>query len=115
MYDTYTKRQNATWLGSKEWRALKVGMQKSRMATTLTAFLDAKDTIHHEFVQLKQSSKAKFCCRGDLEIDRSSSVRYARVSGKSVLVFSARQCTGVSFGHYLHILAKRKIHPTPLI
>jgi hypothetical protein len=35
-------------------------MQKSRVKTMLTAFLDAKVIIHHEFVMEKQTVNGKF-------------------------------------------------------
>jgi hypothetical protein len=55
MYDSKTKRQGVTWLSPKKPKAQKIGMQKSRVKIMLTAFLDAKGVIHHEFVPQKQT------------------------------------------------------------
>jgi hypothetical protein len=40
--------------------AQKVRMQKPLVKTTLTVFFNAKDIIHHEYVQEKQTQNGKF-------------------------------------------------------
>jgi hypothetical protein len=41
--------------------AQKVRMQKSLVKTMLTAYFDAKEVIHHEFVQKQQTVNGKYC------------------------------------------------------
>jgi hypothetical protein len=57
MYDPETKRQNATWSSPKEPKAQKMRVQKSRVKTMLTAFLDAKCIIRRELVPEKADCK----------------------------------------------------------
>jgi hypothetical protein len=49
---------NLVWF--KETETLKLGAQNSRVKTVLTAFLDAKSIIHHDFVLGKQTVNSKF-------------------------------------------------------
>jgi hypothetical protein len=71
MYGPETKLQSADWSSSKKPKAQKVRMQKSRLKTMMTAFLDAKVIILKEFVPGKETGNGK-CYQ---EIVRSSSSR----------------------------------------
>jgi hypothetical protein len=48
-------------LQTKKPKAQKERIQKSRMKTMLTAFYDAKDFIHREFVRERETAKYKLC------------------------------------------------------
>jgi hypothetical protein len=59
-YDPETKRHSATWSSSKKPQAQKVRLQKSWVKIMLTASLDAKGIIQHQFVLVKQNVNSKF-------------------------------------------------------